>query len=156
MNSRGYVSTTYPFFYSALSLRTACGIPSGPTFTVICPFFSFTPAHGYRPSVPSIAFILQIRSESFSEACLLRNVPGTLRTIGLHIKNYSVRSTAQKIDLLPDRLTTYRNRSGWSDWLPMALHRSDTYRCTTRCQYIHPLIPATHVRIRVHRFYRYG
>ena len=69
--------------------------------------FSFTPAHGYRPSVPSIAFILQIRSESFSEACLLRNVPGTLRTIGLHIKNYSVRSTAQKIDLLPDRLTTY-------------------------------------------------
>lgn len=30
---------TYPFFYSALSLRTACGIPSGPTFTVICPFF---------------------------------------------------------------------------------------------------------------------
>ena len=107
MNSRGYVSTTYPFFYSALSLRTACGIPSWPTFTVICPFFSFTPAHGYRPSVPSIAFILQIRSESFSEACLLRNVPGTLRTIGLHIKNYSVRSTAQKIDLLPDRLTTY-------------------------------------------------
>ena len=69
--------------------------------------FSFTPAHGYRPSVPSIAFILQIRSESFSEACLLRNVPGTLRTIGLHIKNYSVRSTTQKIDLLPDRLTTY-------------------------------------------------
>ena len=39
MNSRGYVLTTYPFFYSALSLRTACGIPSGPTFTVICPFF---------------------------------------------------------------------------------------------------------------------
>lgn len=118
-----YQSTIFPNHKSCVRKK---GVPHDISLFLFCPkfknrlrhtfradfyrnlsVFSFTPAHGYRPSVPSIAFILQIRSESFSEACLLRNVPGTLRTIGLHIKNYSVRSTAQKIDLLPDRLTTY-------------------------------------------------
>ena len=99
--------TTYPFFYSALNLRTACGIPSGPTFTVICPFFVYSRSRP-SPAVSSITFILRIGIGIFQRGISRPECSRNTPDYQLHIKNYPVRSTTQKIDLLPDRLTTYR------------------------------------------------